>query len=400
MNTVDPKYFHRTYGEQTKRISYKTRDFIDYIIMSILCSAVIYFSYGAEHFITIVGLVLSAYMIIVFPIRHGWQIEIPVIIKRPRDILFTIIYKLQNIKAVYLFAISFLLLENHLIYLTPTLPHNTALMHEIALYLFYLHLIGITIYRTYILYVHLCKKELVREVLTQTSWKRVILNQPNITLEILHAYFTGLLTHLILIAPWFIVITYAKYSVIFLPVIVVINIFTEAKFIKVINLWFYRDHWLGHNVEVDFVYLHGTHHDAIPSALIGVAGNGLLEGFMRHSLGSPAPFFNPIVSAIVYSVVVQQDMEGHQFIPGLYPTANIEFQKINQHSMHHFGKLAPYGIASNVDQADVNEKFKARYKIFPDEFKNAIKLDEQLAGYEWYNAKYKKYLDLVAKYEK
>ena len=40
--------------------------------------------------------------------------------------------------------------------------------------------------------------------------------------------------------------------------------------------------------EVEFVYLHGTHHDAIPCALIGVGENGHLEGVFRQIIGFPS----------------------------------------------------------------------------------------------------------------
>jgi hypothetical protein len=56
---------------------------------------------------------------------------------------------------------------------------------------FYIHLLYITIYRTAILVSHLAKKELIREVLMQTPWKRVITEKTNMTLEITHAYATG-----------------------------------------------------------------------------------------------------------------------------------------------------------------------------------------------------------------
>lgn len=43
----------------------------------------------------------------------------------------------------------------------------------------------------------------------------------------------------------------------------------------------------------EFSCFHVSHHDAIPSGLIRVAGNGFLEGFTRHMLDSPVSSYNP-----------------------------------------------------------------------------------------------------------
>lgn len=399
MSTSDSTHFHQFYGRKSRRIAFRKKDFVDYVLMSLLCMVVVYFVFGSTNPLTVVGIVLSLAMIVVFPIRHGWELNVPEILKNPQNILFMLFYKIRNLKWMYPFAILVLLLENWVIRSTPNLPHNTELMRQIALYLFYGHFVFLTVYRTYIFYDHIRKKELVREVLNQTVWKRKLDHQPNIGIEIVHAYFTGILSHMILIAPWFLVITHFKFSLLLLPVICAVNFFTQWEFLKVVNAWFYRDHWLSHQSEFEFIYLHGTHHDPIPSGLIGVAGNGHLEGFMRHALGAPAPFFNPVMAFLVYTFEIQGDIEAHQFIPGVYPKANIEYQKLTQHSMHHFGRLEPYSFGLNIDQPDVNKDFAKKFSVLPDVLKNSIKLDEQLDGYAWNNERHSAYLELVRKYE-
>src|SRR5205085_7452460 len=137
-------------------------------------------------------------------------------------------------------ALDVLLLENLLILATPNLPHHLELMHKLGLFLFYLHFLGITAFRTAILIDHLAKKELVREVLMQTPWQRVIKEDTNITMEIVHAYCTGLLTHIVLLAPWYVVVTFSKFSVIFLPAVCLIDIVIHRRWLKVMNAWFYR----------------------------------------------------------------------------------------------------------------------------------------------------------------
>src|SRR5207248_352347 len=102
-------------------------------------------------------------------------------------------HKIQNIKAPYFIAIGALLIENYAIHLTPDWPHKVELMHQIALYLFWGHFITITLYRTVILVAHLRKRQLVREVLMQSIWRKTLERQPSVVLQIFHAYFTGML---------------------------------------------------------------------------------------------------------------------------------------------------------------------------------------------------------------
>lgn len=400
MKEIDSEKFHQLFGVKKTRISYKKGDFVDYFIMIFICALVMKFAYGFNHAMSVLGAILCIAMVIAFPLRHGLALKMPVIVKRPQDILYMLFYKIRNLKPMYFFAIGILILENYLIYLTPNLPHNVELMRQIAIYLFFLHFISLSVYRTIILVEHLKKRDLVREVLMQTTWRGFLKKQGNITLEIFHAYFTGLLAHIVLITPWYLVIMYFDFSMIFLPAICLVNVFTQYSFLKVINAWFYRDHWLGHNAEIEFLYLHGAHHDAIPSGLIGVSGNGYLEGFMRHALGCPAPFYNPLVTFLVYSFEVKSDIDGHQYIPGIFPRPSKKFQEVNQHSQHHFGRLEPYGFGLNVDQPGISEHVKKALRFFPKELQNSIKLDEALTGFQWDNPRYRRYLDLFDKYQK
>lgn len=288
MGENGPDFFHKLYGARQSRIRYSNKDFLDYVVMIALSALTVGLSYGFGHIMSVVGLALCAFTLPTFITRHGVEFRVPVILKRPQDVLYMFAYKLQNLRPMYFIALGLLLLENALIAATPNLPHHVELMRTIAFCLFYAHFISITAYRTAILVDHLAKRELVREVLMQTPWKRVVNEKTNITLEIAHAYCTGLLTHIILIAPWYLVISYFNFSVIFLPPVCLINAAVHWRWIRALNAWFYRDHWLGHNSEFEFIYIHGTHHDAIPSGMIAVAENGLLEGFLRFTVGAPA----------------------------------------------------------------------------------------------------------------
>ena len=400
MKKNDPAVFHKLYGIKKSRIGYYGRDFLDYLLMVALSALVVGLSYGFGHVMSIVGLTLCAVMLATFIVRHGVEFRAPLILRRPQDALYMFLYKLQNLKLVWFIALGLLLLENFLIAATPNLPHHVDLMRTGALWLFYAHFISITAYRTAILIDHLAKKELVREVLMQTPWKRIVNAKTNITLEILHAYVTGLLTHIALIAPWYLVINHVSFSVIFLPVLCLINVIVHWKWINIYNSWFYRDHWLGHNSELEFIYLHGTHHDAIPSGLIAVSENGFLEGITRYTLGSPTSFYNPVISFMIHTLEVKTDIKRHQYIPGVFPRLPRRLMEIFQHSTHHYGLLAPYSVGLKLDQPGVSEEYKKQYARYPDVVMNSIKLDEELTGFQWDNPIQQRILSLYDMYQK
>jgi hypothetical protein len=400
MKAYDPAFFHQLFGIKKPRVVYYKRDFLDYTVMIAVSALVIEVSYGSGHVMAVVGFGLCAFAFVMFIVRHGVELRIPMIVRRPQELLYILLYKLRNLKAVYFIALGILLLENLLIAVTPNLPHHVDWMRRVGLYLFYMHFIAITAFRTVILIDHLRKKELVREVLMQTPWKRVVKEKTNITLEIVHAYCTGVLTHIILIGPWYLVIVYAKFSVIVLPAVCLINVIVHMKWLKVTNEWFYRDHWLGHNSEFEFVFLHGTHHDAIPSGLIAVAENGLLEGAMRSTLGFPVPFYNPIIASAVYTLDIKTDIETHQYIPGVFPRLPRKTMEMTQHATHHYGPLEPYSLGIKLDQPRFSEEFKKSYRRIPDEIMNSIRLDEALTGFKWDNPTYRRILNLYDKYHK
>jgi hypothetical protein len=400
MTKNNPATFHKLYGTKKPRAVYYKKDFVDYMLMIVLCAFIIICSYGLRNIISIVGISLCSFALFMFVKRHGAELKPPVITTKWREVFYMFAYKFHNLKSVYFIAIGVLLLENLLIASTPSLPHHVALMRKIALYLFFIHFAAITIYRTIILVDHLAKKELVREVLMQTAWQRVVKPKTNITLEILHAYFTGVLTHIILIAPWYIVITHASFSILFFPIVALINVATEAKWATLLNSWFYRDHWLGHNSEVEFVFLHGPHHDAIPSGLIAVAENGFLEGFLRQTIGFPNAFYNPVIAFLSYTYEIKIDIDTHQYIPGIFPRMPRKLLQIAQHSTHHYGSLEPYSIGLNFDHPSVPEDFRNSYMGKPYEIGNSIKLDEDLTGFKWNNPTFGLILSLYDKYDK
>lgn len=399
METIDPAFFHKLYGVKKTRIFYSKKDFLDYVLMILMTAAVVGLSYGFRSVMAGAGFALCAIALVMFVVRHGVQLQVPVILRRPQDILFMFAYKLRNLRLVYFAALGLLLLENAAIAATPGLPHYADQMRTAGLVLFYAHFLGITIYRTAIFVDHFRKREYVREVLMQTPWKRVIGEKTNITVEVIHAFCTGLLTHIVLIAPWFLVIQYSRFSVIFLPVVVALNALIHMRWIKAVNSWFYRDHWLGHNSELEFVFLHGPHHDAIPTGMIAVAGNGFLEGFLRFTIGSPVALYTPVVSFLAHTFEVKMDIDLHQYIPGMFPRLPRVVFEVGQHSTHHYGKLEPYSFGLKLDKPELSESYKKQFARMPDELMNSLKLDEELTGFQWDNPTHQNTLSLWDKYQ-
>lgn len=399
MGRKDRAFFHKLYGEKKPRAVYYAKDFADYTLMVLATAGVVAFVYGPRHPLAIAGMVLCAFGVFAFAMRHGVRPAVPLVLRRPQDVLYLFAYKIRNLRPAYLVAVVILLAENVVIAATPRWPHHVELMRTVGFVLFYVHLAGITLFRTAILVAHLRKKEFVREVLMQTPWKRVINERTNMTLELAHAYATGLLTHVVLIAPWYLVLEYASFSVLLLPVVVVSNILIHLRWLREVNSWFYRDHWVGHNSELEFVYLHGPHHDAIPTGMIAVAGNGYLEGFLRFTLGSPVAFYNPLVAFGVFTFDVKTDIDLHQYIPGVFPYLPRRALEVGQHSTHHYGRLEPYSLALRVDRPDVEPSYRQRLQKIPDELRNSLKLDEELTGFEWDNPTHRVTLGLWDKYQ-
>lgn len=392
--------YHRLLGKQKRRLNYAKGDLADYLLMLALSAGVIALCYGALSWMSLIGYVLCAFMAISFVVRHGAAFKLPLLLRQPQDIIYMLAYKLENLPWVTWAAVALAAAEYAFVSMTPQLPHQVEWTRLVGLGLFFLHFGAITAYRTVSFVDHMRKHAIVSDVLLRSPWKNVGLVRSNIRYEIIHAYLTGLLTHLVLLAPWYFALTHLLYSLLLLPVTCAVQFLLHRKWLRGINGWFYRDHWLGHNSELDFVYLHGSHHDAIPTGLIAVAGNGFLEGVLRNAVGHPTTFYNPIMACLAYSVEVRNDIAFHQFIPGIYPTLPYEFRQVGQHSTHHYGHLEPYGFAVKLDQPiEWSQGFLSLFRGFPEEFKNSATLEEELTGFKWSNSRHEWFLNVCKEHE-
>src|ERR1700733_1351457 len=106
MKRPDPAFFHKLYGSPKPRVTYFGRDFLDYVLMVGLSALVVSLSYGFRSVMSAIGLFLCAVMIVTFIIRHGIELRFPVILRRPQEILYMLVYKIQNLKSLYFSALG------------------------------------------------------------------------------------------------------------------------------------------------------------------------------------------------------------------------------------------------------------------------------------------------------
>ncbi len=388
---------HQLYCDCKPRLTYRPSDFLDYCFMTGATAVVLVLTFGAGSPMGAAGIALCLSMVAMFALRHGVSFAWPLLCRRPVDVIWMLFYKLQNIPGLYVFALVVLALENLFIALTPHWPHHVDFMRKVGFNLFYLHFIGVLAFRTAIFIAHLRKREHVRSFLLETPWFAMVRRQPNMTLHITHAYVTGVLTHMVLVAPWYLLIIWADFSLLALPLVLVVNALTQFRYLRILHEWFYLDHWLGHNSEFEFVYLHGTHHDAIPSGLIGVAGNGHLEGLVSCH-GFPR-LYCPIAAFFFLTQTVVLDIRVHQYIPGIFPRLPKDFHDVAQHSTHHLGRLAPYSFGLLFDQPGIPEEAKRGTLLLPIELRNSIRLDQRLNNFVWNNRTYAKYRGLLDRFD-
>src|SRR5260370_26711487 len=148
MTKSKPARFHKLYGLRKPKITYFGRDFLDYALMISLSALVIIVSYGLGRVMGILGLALCVFMVAMFIRTHGVQFRVPVILRRPQEVLHLFIYKLENAPPVFFMAVRPILLENLLIPPNPNLPPHLGSIRQIAFHLFFVHFIRITLYRT------------------------------------------------------------------------------------------------------------------------------------------------------------------------------------------------------------------------------------------------------------
>src|SRR3954453_10097897 len=100
--------FHRLYGPRKPRTCYYRRDFLDYTLMIVATALVAGLSFGFRHWMALVSYGLCAFMVSTFIVRHGVELRVPLIVRRPQDLLYMVVYKVLNLKPQWFIAAGLL----------------------------------------------------------------------------------------------------------------------------------------------------------------------------------------------------------------------------------------------------------------------------------------------------
>lgn len=215
--------------------------------------------------------------------------------------------------------------------------------------------LAITAIRAAVLFTHLHRAALIQEFLERSPIRKSYAGM-SIYQHIFHAFATGMVSHLTLVAPCVLFYTLTEPSYL-----------REVLLIGGYGLWtaiaaqlrkrdlietesnltfrlFYENHVIAHHSRFFFTVFHGHHHDTIPSAMIGSAGGtGFLENLDRALM-----WLDPLNSVLVMqwgwaqSIII--DMATHQYIPGVFPYTRTTTEGMAHHVTHHFGSLLPLGM--------------------------------------------------------
>jgi hypothetical protein len=255
--------------------------------------------------------------------------------------------------------------------------------------------LAITVFRVMTTVAHLLRAKHVRDFLLDSPVKSVVDGAP-IQLHIVHAFCTGLLSHLCLVAPLVLFYMYTDPTwlreTLLLAGYAAWCVFSwkTGTYTPVEQggdgVWFLRggygrlfseNHALDHRDRFYFTVFHGHHHDTIPAAMIGAAsGTGLLENADRDITWLEF-LDSAILVQLSWTALCVSDMFAHQYVPGVFPFSKFNLTSRNHHVAHHFGSLYPLGLynLTTVSRLDVQ------------------------GGYETDNARVRWYLDQVARFE-
>jgi hypothetical protein len=349
-------------------VGYTSRDFLLYILSLAGFGALCIVAFPVV-WVQLLLLSLLVFMAVVFVIRVGVSADWPSLAVFVRGVLT---YPFALVREVIRGTLPFLLpwlvgyaialpLEHVLrerwgdSFLYSTVPYYTIFLTTFAL---------VTAFRTVALVHHLQRRAHIAAFLAASPY-RTFTRGVSTTVLIVHAYVTGVLSQIggVLPSLIFAQLTQPTYlrelvaAAIGWLIVVVCRIDT----VKAFNRWFAGDHARAHTSRFWFTVFHGTHHDAIPSGLIGGAGgNGFLEGVHR----SIACFWflqgGVLFLGIFGPIGVVHDMMVHQYIPGVFPFCRNVLVARAHHALHHFFTLEPLSVGS---QRALEEDVRNGYRM-------------------------------------
>jgi hypothetical protein len=355
-------------------MQYRAEDFPLYLL-SIAVPGILIWPILPHRFEQVLLVLALAYMACLFPLRHGAKFDRGVFRVVREGIARYPLMLARSWRtardAVLPIAVLFLLALTAEYFLRPALAGTRWLAPFPWQWALWAPFLLITLFRVTILIAHLLRASVVREVLETSPQRKSIAKLP-IQHHIFHAFITGMMGHLSLVAPCalFFMLTdpsclrealllagFLLWSCIAIP-LRKRRILVSPGIIN--NVLFYQNHSTDHQSQFYFTVFHGHHHDAIPSAVIG---SGAETGFLENTDRGIAwlDFLNSIVVVqMKWASVIAFDMVVHQYIPGIFPFAKPNFQGLGHHVAHHYGSALPLGVVFQgfVERADVNNGYK------------------------------------------
>lgn len=388
---------------------YRPQDFLLYVFSLLIVGVVGWFAFGpVARVLLIAGLV---YMAGFFVMKHGaafdggsfgviarglWSYPAQIFARLVRD-------GRRQLTALAVFA-GALGLERWVAARSPEgawwlqpFPYQTAALVAFGV---------ILLPRTLIFVAHLRRSAQVREILQSSDWHRELKNV-HIVHHVIQAYVSGLIVHACLLMPalifwsltdptWFREGVLLAGSIATAPWIsarqrmrrLEIPFSAKAMFLNTFVLTpasrvdesLHDEHRQSHQARFDFTVIHGHHHDAIPSALIGAPGYGYWEA-VHQGLGTPAYLQGAFFSLFFQTASVFFDMIGHQYIPGVPPFTRFVITAHMHHVVHHYGSVRPLGLTGPPYERDVEAGYNPdnrRVRWFLETAKKYEKLDDAL----------------------
>jgi hypothetical protein len=353
---------------------YRPEDFPLYLLGLALAGALIFpaLPHPGAQALLVCGLV---YLSVFFLIRHGAKFEPSVVRIAVEGLARYPAVLARNWKTlrdgIIPIAVVFFLALTAEHFLRPALAGTKWLDPFPWQWVVWVGFLIVMAFRVVILVAHLLRVSVVREVLESSTQKKAIAKF-SIQQHIFHAFVTGMVAHLSLVAPAVLFYMWTDPSIL-----------REGLLLAGLFLWkaiarplkkrkligkpsilhynmFYDNHSLAHRSRFFFTVFHGHHHDAIPSALIGSAGGtGFLENVDR-TLSWLDPL-NSIVYHQLYTIYdMSIDMVVHQYIPGVFPPAKVTVIGRAHHITHHFGSALPLGMIYEgyIEVRDMNNGYK------------------------------------------
>jgi hypothetical protein len=395
---------------------YRASDFSFYLFSLAVSGALAWWAYPYVWARTIYACALL-FMAITFVLKHGIELELQTFADVARGLLFyprELVGKLWSRRLLVVIALTSygiaIAIEKLLL---PRLvaPDNLLLRTFPAAYTLTLSFGVLNGFRAVVLVAHLYRAKEVKQVLADSGWRRELKGH-GVSTHLIQAYFTGFLAQANYFIPaalfWRLFPPTVGREVILFLAAALLNfpifrltfrllknldprlgmrfsawhrwIMTAGAAMAFLEKTYVREHEAHHRSRFHFTVFHGHHHDAVPCALIGGPGHGLLEALEAGFLISTSSFLmSAIFTQVQLTVAFLGDMLAHQYIAGIFPGTRFVLGVQTHHVAHHFGSLRPLSLVG-IYKTDVAEGYvpnNSKTRWFVDTVRNREPLSDE-----------------------